>query len=338
MNDLEERLRATYAAVAEQTAVAALHQTAEHVVVPLTAARHGVSRSRLGLSIAAAVVLLAGVFAVTRVRHTAPAKQPGDGRPYAIPMVVPDGFALVHSQVSPGTPMAGFGPTPSDARVAELRYSGPTQDVLVVRSTSATDGPSASADSVALASGFVANVRYLETDGIALWWARSGGAAVSITGQGMSLDELTKVADSIWYATPGGFEKATSKAGFGNHIFERWQPPGDRFVWSSVRLEGSLQGASSDHLRISWFDGMMSTAEPYAACRGQQIDDSGRIVLFGPADVRSFIVTLPDGTLRRQPAGSPPWYPSAAFASIKIGKTLPEYYSKAVPVTCEVGR
>jgi len=338
MKDLEDRLRATYTAVAEQTVVAELRTADEHVVVTLAAARQRVPLRRVGLSIAAALVLLAGLVAVTKGRHTGPADDSADGRPFAIPMYVPKGFALVQWSTGIGTPMASFAPTPASARVAELRYSGPDQGVIVVNSTAATAAPTARPESVSLASGSLAVVQHFETAGIALSWVQPGGAAVSITGQrGVTLADLTAMANSMWYSTPDGFAGATSKAGFGQHVFESWQPPGDRFVWSRVRLEGSLQGASADDLRISWFDGMMSTAEAYAACRGQQIDDSGRIVLFGPADVRSFIVTLPDGTLRRQPAGSPPWYPSAAFASIKIGKTLPEYYSKAVPVTCEEG-
>jgi len=331
MNDLEDRLRATYAAVAEQTAVAELRETDEHVVVPLTATRHRVPLRRVGLSVAAAVVLLAGLVAVTRGRHTAPADDSGDGRPFAIPMYVPTGFALIDATVEDS--VVPLFPS-TRTTVAALTYEGANGTTIGVSSAAAIAPPIPADRSVVLAAGWIATAS-VDANATTLAWVRPNGAAVSIVASGVSLDELTAMADSIWYATPDGFETATGTAGFGEHVFESWQPPGDRFSGSRVRIAGTLQAVPFSHVHISWFDGAFGTVEPYAECRGMQLDDSGRIELFGPATVQTFVVTLPDGSLRRQEAASPAWYPSAAFASIKVDKPPAAYHTNPVPVTCE---
>lgn len=333
MNDLEDRLRATYTAVAEQTVVAELPTADEHVVVPLAAARQRLPLRRVGLSIAAALVLLAGLVAVTKGRHTGPADDSADGRPFAIPMYVPTGFALVGVSVGRAA-LAQFPSTRTT--VAALTYEGANGTTIGVSSAAEFAPPVPADQSVRLATGWVATAS-ADTNATTLAWVRPHGAAVSIVATGVSLDELTAMADSMWYATPDGFETASSKAGFSEHVFESWQPPGDRFSGSRVRLAGTLQAVPFSHVHISWFDGTFGTIEPYAECRGMQPDDTGRIELFGPATVRTFVVTLPDGSLRRQEAASPAWYPSAAFASIKVDKPPAGYHTNQVTVTCEEG-
>ncbi|MEQ1699808.1 MAG: hypothetical protein ABMA25_06850 [Ilumatobacteraceae bacterium] len=336
MTDLETRLRATYTAVAEQTSVAPWSELPDTDVVELRPAAVSTRHARVGWwAAAAAFLLLAGAVGVARLRSdpvTAPA---GTDRPFAIPMVLPTGFGLVDWSTDE-TLLPGFGDVPTDAAVASLDYLGPGGEIHV-RSTEAFGDPITTPRSDTLSTGLLVHTA---TDGTTttLAWVADSGAAVSLSAVGVELDELLTMAEAVWYATPKRFAAATATGGFGSQTFERWQPPGDRFDGSELRLEGSLQDTYS-HLSLGFFCCHGFTPGVSSGCFFQTSSDGeGHVLLFGPPSTTTFVVSLPDGSVRRQPAGSPPWFSANTFAMIEVDDPGPDFDAKDIPVSCEVTR
>lgn len=336
MTDLETRLRATYTAVAEQTSVAPWSDLPDTEVVelrpPTVSTRHG----RVGWwAAAAAFVLLAGAVGVVRLRSdpvTAPA---ATDRSFAIPTQVPTGFGLV-GWSSDGGNMIGFPERSATADVAWLLYSGPQDAFISVSSTAPAPAPTTTSRTATLSTGVTVHVSVDETTTLA--WVTPSGTAVNISADGVELDELLNIAELVWYATPKSFGAATANGGFGTGTFERWQPPGDRFDGSEILLEGSLQDTYS-RLLLSYFSGHGLAPDVYTECLGQTSSDGrGRALLFGPAGTTEFVVTLPDGSVRRQPAGNPPWLPTIALAMIAVDDPTPAFDQRELQVACEVGQ
>lgn len=332
MTDLETCLRATYAAVAEQTTAAPFDATADAEFVdlrPVATRGHRV----VWWAAAASFVLLAGAVGVARLRSDPVAAPARTDRPFAIPMVLPTGFGLVDWSID-ATGLPGFDEVPADAAVASLDYLGPGGEIHV-RSTVTFGDPTTTPRTDTLSTGVLVHTQ-TAGESTVLAWVADSGAAVSVTATGVAVDELLQLAEVVWYATPKSFAAATSSGGFGTRTFERWQPPGDRFDGSEIRLEGSLQDTNS-HLNLAYFRGHGLMPDVYTECRWQTSSDgTGGTLLLGPAGTTMFVVTLPDGSVRRQAAGSPPWFATNAFAMIEVDDPGPNFDANEVHVTCEV--
>lgn len=334
MIDLETRLRATYAAVAEQTTAAPFDVTTDAELVDLQPVASRGRRTGWWAA-AAAFVLLAGALGVARLRSDPVASPAGTDRPFAIPMVLPAGFGLVDWSTD-RTGLPGFGEVPADAAVASLDYLGPGGEIHV-RSTATFGDPTTTPRTDTLSTGVLVHTR-AAGEATTLAWVADSGAAVSVTATGVAVDELLQLAEVVWYATPESFAAATAEGGFGTRTLERWQPPGDRFDGSEIRLEGSLQDTYS-HLVLRYFCCHGLTPGVSTGCVGlTSSDGTGKAMLFGPAGTTVFVVTLPDGTVRRQPAASPPWFPATALAMIEVEDPGPNFDASEVHVTCEEGQ
>lgn len=323
MTDLEERLRAAYHSVAEQTVVAAEHPPL-HVVRPLEAASMTrlahTARRRSVIGLATAACLLAVVVVVLITRHPAqPAGGTGD-RTVAVPTYIPTGFAYYQAGASTAGGVWGFSGT-FDTHVLEYRRGAAS----FVLSSALAEGvtPGAGDHTVELLSGVVAMVA-IDPDITSIAWAQPNGPIVSVRGSGMTEAELLDVANSLWYVTPTVFDQLNRYAGFlppdeAGRLADRWRIPGDRFDGSDAALRGSLQTGVWAFV----FDGTVGFSGVPSECLAQALDNDGRVVLLGPGTTAEFRLTLPDGRVLTVPAATHPGLPTMAFGAVQVPPPLP---------------
>ena len=207
--DLENRLRSMYAAVTSTTEVD------ESVIATVSAPPFDRrSRRRVAVLVAAVAIVIAVVgFLVARRSDTQPAA-PMDGRPFAIPMWLPEDFGLDGTAVADMSgPIEGFDP-PTTAFNARMKFNGAEGRMVWIISVDA-DGLTATptGETTLLADGTIAqwDVEPFRR----LTWTLPTGQAVLVQGSGpeVSKEELTEIASSLWYVDRATWDAITAKAG-----------------------------------------------------------------------------------------------------------------------------
>jgi hypothetical protein len=337
--DLEDRLRAMYAAVADTTEVRDdLVSIADHPVV----AHRSIGRRRVVALIAVAAVLIVGlVVVVTHHRKATPAA-PLKDRPFAVATWVPEGFAFRDAtpDVQPNTELRGFPGVSVGVSFAE--YGGASSHRIVVGTArSAAASPTPGTRSVTLTSGVVAQVTR-DTEFVTVAWVQPGGYATSIYAQGITDDDAIGLANSTWWVTPAMWQQLNAKAGFPQLQLDAWHPPGDAGSSITFHMLGSVQEGfrlTTDGFSIS-LGGSTPSGRTGPVCTSHwpgRSDTDQRMLLFGNGTVTGFRVTLYDGTTQDVEAGMPPGAPA-----VHIGGTVIDaprsYLSGYVKVECIGGR
>lgn len=332
MIDLEERLRSTYRAVAERTQVASQLAPLDADLAPVVPLRRGDGESRRPgvrfLTIAAALVLLGvATTAVLSRRDTATigsSTSMMEGRTRAIPGMVLAGFGLVDFGSNSQMGLPGFQSPPDGYAGSVLRYVGASGKEYIV--TAASDPgvlPLASAEQAMLASGAVASVLHdPEIERITLAWVQTD-TLVSIRADGVQLDDIVSIADSMWFTDPQTFDAAIEQAGFAQ-TGESWQPNGAPF---GLELQGSVQ------------TGLQIVANDLAltiAGRPMCVASSGggrTVLLVGPGKT-DFRIGTPTGSTRLVPGEIVPGMPSASVAIVELDSDPAAWPQSATPLTC----
>ena len=337
MIDLEERLRATYRAVAERTQVASQLAPLDTDLAPLVplGALHSRPRrpsARLLTFAAALVLLVVAATAVLNRRDTPATNSPSstmDGRTRAIPGMVLPGFGLVESGTNSQMGLPGFPDQPDGYSGSVLRYDGANGKTYLV--TAASDPgvlPLASPERMTLASGAVAAVlRETDFQRITLAWVQTG-TIVSIRADGFQLDDIVSIADSMWFTDPQTFDRAIERAGFAS-TGESWRPDGAPF-------EVDLRGSAQEGLQIVTKDDTvalvgrpMCIALPLFGTGGE----TRWLLLVGPR-ATDFRVETPSGSTRLVSGDAVPGMPSASIAIMALDGDRSADQGFDTPFTC----
>jgi hypothetical protein len=236
VSDLEQRLRATYRAVAEQTVVDEEHPRLHEVQAALGSARTALCGSACCRGEPAGRV---GGGA----RHPPPGRAGGEGDHRLLPLYLPSGFGLHEAGATGRGGIPGFDGLYDGIRL--VSYQGPSLAHFVVAATGEGAGlPTPGDRTVTLFSGVVATITS-DVDLTTIAWAQPDGPIVGIKASGLTDEELVNLANNLWYTTPAIFERAAARGGFAqlagdDQPVDTWRPPtGDDHV--RVGVQGRLQ-------------------------------------------------------------------------------------------------
>ena len=306
--DLEDRLRDMYVAVASATVVEDDSVVATVSITP--SARR--SRRHAAVLVAAAIIVVAVLgFLVARRGDRQPAA-PMDGRPFAIPMWLPDDMGL------DGTALAGvndvgdaFSP-PTRALTASLKYVGANERIVFINSFDAK-GVSANPTgaTVQLGDGTVAQW----DDGFLprLVWTLPTGQGVSVTSAGpeVTKEELTDIASSLWYVDRATWDAVTAKVGYTSGVFQTWRIPG-----AGTGVDLTITGSLRAGLRLltgSFGMGYQARSQKCSAS-APNVDDAVVYVAHAPAS--AVLATGPDGELVQVPLTMAPGLPMFRWGAV----------------------
>ena len=293
MTDLEDALRAMYAAIAQTTTVEEAGQDPPLVPVRPTGEHHPPTW-RLVAAAAAAVLLLTALWVVTR--HDA---QPADslaGRPYALPLWLPDGLALTSAGIGADAGVPGF--EGAFSNVAIVEWSTADRSLIL-----ASTGPGDARGAVPMANPWAPDFEVASM-------TNSAGGVVGLRAQGIPAEDLDRILDSLWFVTPSLFAEVASSGGFASGPWDRWQPPGPNAAEWTVMVTGSLQEGLHLRTTIGWgFTGPLQ-----GICRAVAIAPPTQLLFSAPPSP----FTVAEGaTTTRIDGASPPGIPSIGVATYR---------------------
>ncbi len=315
MNDLEERLRATYRAVAEQTVVAE-ELPPTHTVQPTAFSIRSRRPVWVGLGVAASLLAVLVVVLTTR-RPTDLANSASD-RTIAVPLHVPPGFGVDEAGSTGRGGIPGFDGLYDGIHL--VSYRGPGLAHFVVAATGRGSGQPMAGDlMVTLFSGVDAWITR-DVDITTIAWAQPNGPIVGIkASSALSDEELVNLANSIWYVTPSMFGQLTARGGFAEVALDRWEVPGDGSWRTSAQFVGSLQLG----LALRFDSGLgLSTIADVCVVATAESSRLRHAVLLGDGTVTSFAVTGPEGERVTIAGAHPPGVPTMTFALAARGTDL----------------
>ena len=325
VSDLEQRLRATYRAVAEQTVVDEEHPRLHEVQAAPLAAR---SHRPVWIGLAVAASLLAGLVVVLATRHPAEPASPRGDRTVAVPLYLPSGFGLHEAGTTGRGGIPGFDGLYDGIRL--VSYQGPSLAHFVVAATGEGAGlPTPGDRTVTLFSGVVATITS-DVDLTTIAWAQPDGPFVGIKASGLTDEELVNLANNLWYTTPEMFERAAARGGFAqlagdDQPVDTWRPPtGDGHV--RVGVQGRLQLGLM--LKLTDSMGITVAGQCYA---NYETPGSDWAVLYGPGTTTEFVVTSAGHAPFRVPAYQVPGIPTLAVAA----PTIPPEITRLADVQVE---
>ncbi|MCB0956230.1 MAG: hypothetical protein KDB12_08755 [Ilumatobacter sp.] len=293
MTDLEDALRAMYAAIAEATTVEEAGQDPPLVPVRPSGGHHP-PRWRWVAATAAAVLLATALWVVTR--HDARPADSLAARPYALPLWLPDGLALTSVGVNADAGVPGFEGAFAD--VAILEWSTADRSL-----TLASTGPGDGRDAVAMANPWAPDFEVASM-------TNGGGGVVGLKAQGIPAEDLDRILDSLWFVTPSLFAEVASSGGFASGPWDRWQPPGPNAAEWTVMVTGSLQ----EGLHLSTTIGWGFTAPLQGICRAVAVAPPTQLLFSAPPSP----FTVAEGaTTTRIDGASPPGIPSIGVATYR---------------------
>lgn len=293
MTDLEDALRAMYAAIAQTTTVEEAGQDPPLVPVRPTGEHHPPTW-RLVAAAAAAVLLLTALWVVAR--HDA---QPADslaGRPCALPLWLPDGLALTSAGIGADAGVPGF--EGAFSNVAIVEWSTADRSLIL-----ASTGPGDARGAVPMANPWAPDFEVASM-------TNSAGGVVGLRAQGIPAEDLDRILDSLWFVTPSLFADVASSGGFASGPWDRWQPPGPDAAEWTVMVTGSLQEGLHLRTTIGWgFTGPLQ-----GICRAVAIAPPTQLLFSAPPSP----FTVAEGaTTTRIDGASPPGIPSIGVATYR---------------------
>lgn len=319
LDDLETRLREMYAAIAETTVVD------DPVMDTVPATRpEPPTRRRVALLVAAAVVVVAAFGWVVSRRGDAQPAGPMDGRPFAIPMYMPEGFGLDGTAVADtgdiGGPGSGVEPR-ARGFSTRLKFDGPNGQIIWIVSY-AVDGLTATptAEAVRLDDGTVA--QWSDGPGAQqLAWTLPTGQAVTVSGTEVSQARLIAVASSLWYVDRATWDRVTAKAGYVSGTLQTWRIPGDG-TSTDLMVTGSLRRTFPPYgLRLQTAStgmGYQARTESCAAWASSEGADDKDVVYMVPNTATAVRATGPNGEVVEAPVAMAPGLPLFRWAAISF--------------------
>lgn len=325
LDDFETRLREMYAAVAATTVVDDPVLDADDGLHPL-AADPSLRPRRSPLVAIAAVALLAAVIAAVAVlvarRDDAVPAGPMDGRPFAIPMWMPEDMGLDRAAVIDSSgPLTGMQQS-EPVLSARLKYDGANGRIVFIHSADALGlTPLPTGETVVLDDGTVAQ---WSTDPFPqLTWTLATGQAVAVMGGGteVSKDELTRIASSLWYVDRATWDRVTAKDGYVHGDFQRWRVPSDGTNVDLV-VTGSLRQTLPPYgLRLQTAStGMDYQARTESCTAWATFDgaDDKDVVYVAPSTATAVRATGPNGEVVEAPVAMAPGLPLFRWAAISF--------------------
>lgn len=305
--DLEARLRRMYSAVAEQTLVddpPAEEFDGTHPVLAALPTRRGQRPVVTVAAVALVTVVLAVVAVLVARRGDGEPASPMDGRPFAIPMWLPEDMGLDGTAVADVTDVRDFSPTVR-ALDARMTFHGADGRIVFIESYDMDDlTATPTGSTVQLADGTVA--QWTDESPPRLAWTMPTGQAVVVGSGGVevSQEELIQIASSLWYVDRATWETVTANAGYATADFQTWRIDG-----AETAVDATLSGSLRTGFRVGIGSVGINLHVPVAACTAFAPNIEDTVVFMAGASASAVLATGPDGEVVEVPLTMAPGLP-----------------------------